>query len=293
MKKTYLILSFIFLTKFIFSQVTFTDVSVSLGLNDAGNGQGAVFLDVDSDGLLDLYLVNNGQVNKLWKNNSGTGFTEIAASWGVNYSGPGRGVSAGDFDNDGNIDIMIGNFNALLILFKSTGSGFTNYTSTAGIALSCWGGSINWFDYNKDGKLDAMLGNDGVPYHYNYLFRNDNLSSFTNVAYTSGLTDSASTLCIATADIDNDNDMDVFCGSQTTLGVYGTGLLYRNNGNGTFTDITSTAAWSIPGVPIGVILIMTAIWTYMLQTPMVRTGCTGIMEAVHLPKLLYNSELLI
>lgn len=240
MKKFTLLISlpfFFFLFNYVYSQVTFTDVAVTYGLNDPGNGQGAVFLDIDNDGYLGLYLVNNGSSNKLWKNNSGTSFTDISSTWGVNYSGAGRGCSAGDFDNDGLIDIMTGNFNQTLILYKNSGNSFINFTTNAGISFTSWGGSINWFDYNMDGKLDAIFGNDGVPYHYNYLFRNDNLLSFTNVAYPQGITDSTSTLSIASADYDNDGDLDLFCGTQTNYGP-ATNFLYRNNGNGTFTDVT-------------------------------------------------------
>src|SRR4030095_9097527 len=134
------------------------------------------------------------------------------------------------------------NFNQNLILYKNNTTSFTNYTVSAGINLPSYGGSINWFDYNNDGRLDAAFGNDGIPYHYNYLFRNDNLLSFTNVAYPNGLVDSASTLTVASADIDNDGDLDIFYGSQTANGSAGsTSVLYRNNGNGTFTDITASS----------------------------------------------------
>lgn len=225
----------------LFSQVTFTDVAVSLGLNDAGAGQGAVFLDIDNDGWLDLYNANNNTVCRLWKNNNGTSFTDIGAAWGVTGPSPTRGCSAADFDNDGKIDIMVGNYNAVLILYKNTGTSFINYTTNAGIAFTGWGGSINWIDYNNDGKIDAVFANDGVPYHYNYLFRNDNLLSFTNVAYSSGLTDSLSTLCLGSADYDSDGDMDLFCGSQTNTPNPVTGLLYKNNGNGTFSDVTTSS----------------------------------------------------
>lgn len=231
----------LFLSNTILSQVSFTDVALSLGVNDGGAGQGVVFLDVNNDGLLDIFLCNNNNQNKLWINVNALSFSESSASWNVNFTGPGRGVSAADFNNDGLIDIMIGNYNATLILYKNNTTNFINFTTDAGVNFTSWGGSINWFDYNNDGKIDAAFANDGVPFHYNYLFRNDNLSSFTNVVYSSGLTDSASTLCLASADYDNDGDLDLFCGTQTVTSGNGTLWLYRNNGNGSFTNVTLSA----------------------------------------------------
>ena len=272
----------------LFSQVTFTDVAPSLGLNDPGNAQGCVFVDVNNDGFLDLFLCNNNSVNKLWINNGGTSFTEAGASWGVNYTGPGRGVCAADFDNDGNIDFMIGNWSSPLKLYKNTGTSFTDYTTTAGINFTSWGGTINWFDFDNDGKVDAILGNDGVPYHYNYLFHNDNLTSFTNVAYSSGIIDSSSTLTITCADYDNDGDLDVFCGTQTA-GTAGTNFFYRNNGNGTFTDVTTAS------------LLITSFYTwnadwgdfdndgdmdiYIGNSNGAKASCTGITATERLLKL--------
>ncbi len=222
------------------SQVTFTDVAPALGVNDAGAGQGVVFLDINNDGYLDIFNVNNNTTIRLWMNNGGTSFTDVSTAWGITGTYATRGIAAADFDNDGNIDVMVGNYNQTLLLYKNTGTAFTNFTTNAGVNFTGWGGSINWIDFNMDGKVDAIYGNDGVPYHYNYMFRNDNGTSFTNVAYSIGLVDSMSTLCIGSADYDNDGDMDLFLGSQTA-GTPGTGILYRNNGNGTFTDVTSAS----------------------------------------------------
>jgi enediyne biosynthesis protein E4 len=243
--------TFFFLLLFVlpsitFSQIIFTDVAPSLGLNDPGNAQGCVFVDVNNDGFLDIFLCNNNSANKLWISNNGTSFTEAGAAWGVNYNGPGRGVSVADFDNDGNVDVMIGNYSAPLKLYKNNGTSFTDYTNTAGINFTAWGGSINWLDYNSDGKADAIFGNDGVPYHYNYLFRNDNLASFTEVAYSVGITDSTSTLTIASADYDNDGDLDIFCGTQTTLNSK-TNFLYQNVGSSGFSDVTAASGLIVMG----------------------------------------------
>lgn len=219
-------------------QIMFTDIAPTVGVNDPGNGQGVVFFDFNNDGYLDIYLVNNGQANKLYQNGNGTTFTEVGSTFGVNNNGAGRGCAIGDFDNDGLTDIVVGNFNQTIILYKNNTTSFTNVTTSAGMNLPGFGGAINWLDYNNDGRLDCYYTNDGIPAHYNYLFRNDNLSSFTNVAYSSGLVDSQSTLSAASADYDNDGDFDIFIGAQTGSP---TGILYRNNGNGTFTDVSSAS----------------------------------------------------
>jgi hypothetical protein len=228
-------------TNFLFSQVTFTDVAPSLGVNDAGAAQGVVFLDVNNDGWLDIFLANNNTPSKLWINNNGTSFTESSTSWGVNMTSPTRGISAADFNNDGFIDVMIGNWQTPIMLFKNTGTAFINYSTDAGVAFMSYGGSINWIDYNKDGKIDVLFANDGMPPKYNYFFRNDNLLSFTNVAYSIGLIDSSSTLCLAASDYNNDSYPDLFLGTQSNPGSLLTSIVYKNNGNGTFTDVTNAS----------------------------------------------------
>ncbi len=244
MKKTYyllLILIGVLVSGVSFSQVTFTDVAPSLGVDDPGAAQGVTFIDVNNDGWLDIFLVNNNTPSKLWINTNGTTFTESSAQWGVNITAPTRGISAGDFDNDGFTDVMIGNWQQSIMLYKNTGTGFVNYSVNAGVGLIGYGGAINWLDYNRDGKLDVMFGNNGMPPRYSYFFRNDNLLSFTNVALQIGINDSASTLTIASADYDNDGDIDIFCGTQSYPTSLYTSVLFKNNGDGTFTEVTGAS----------------------------------------------------
>jgi hypothetical protein len=221
-----------------FSQVTFTDVGVTMGVADAGAAQGVTFVDVNNDGYPDIFLANNNTPSKLWINSGGTAFTESSALWGVSLNVPTRGISCGDFDNDGNIDVMIGNWQQNIMLFKNTGTAFVNFTTNAGVSYMSYGGSINWFDFNNDGKLDVLFANNGMPPRYNYFFRNDNLTSFTEAAILVGFNDSSSTLTLASGDYDNDGDLDMFLGTQSNPNSLLTGILYKNNGNGTFTDVT-------------------------------------------------------
>nr|NQU90017.1 VCBS repeat-containing protein [Bacteroidota bacterium] len=216
------------------SQVQFTNIAVQAGVNDAGNGQGVASFDFDNDGLLDIYLVNNGQTNRLYKNIDGETFSDEGATYGVNYTGNGRGCAVGDYNNDGFTDLVIGNWTQLLILYRNDSSAFTNVTSDAGMNLLTYGGSINWFDWDNDGKLDCYVGNDGMPQHNNYFFHNQDLSTFSEIAATTGLIDDRSTLAVASADYDNDGDVDFFIGNQSG---YPTGVLYRNDVT-TFTDVS-------------------------------------------------------
>ena len=217
-----------------FAQVTFTDVAPSMGVDDIGNGQGVSSIDFNNDGFIDIFLVNNGQPCRLFRNDNGIGFTDVAATVGVNNSGNGRGNAIGDFNNDGLTDIVIGNYSQSCILYRNDSTAFTNVTTAAGMNLTSWGGSINWFDYNADSRLDCYIGNDGIPTHANYLFENNDLSTFTEVAASVGLTDDLSTLSTATADYDNDGDLDIFIGNQSGSP---TGVLFQNNG-GSFTNVS-------------------------------------------------------
>ncbi|MCD4730863.1 MAG: FG-GAP-like repeat-containing protein [Bacteroidales bacterium] len=218
----------------LFCQVQFTNIAVTAGVNDGGNGQGVVSFDFNNDGLLDIYLTNNGQTNRLYKNLDGETFSDVAETFGVNYTGNGRGCAAGDYNNDGFTDLIIGNWQQMLILFRNDSTTFSNVTIEAGMNQQSYGGSINWFDYNNDGMLDCYVGNDGVPSHDNYLFQNEDLNSFTDIAASVGLIDGRSTLSVASADYDHDGDIDFFIGNQTGSP---TGVLYRNDLT-TFTDVS-------------------------------------------------------
>jgi len=185
------------------------------------NGAGCAFFDYDGDGLLDIYLVNGAYVegvsgvrgrrnkdkltNALYRNNGDGTFTDVTARAGVGDKGMGMGVSVADYDNDGDQDLFVANYgpNAL---YRNNGDGtFTNVTRAAGIdnALSAIGSTF--LDYDSDGYLDLYVGNYlayDPGYQYYYAAQR-----FPGPLAYHGQPD----------------------------------VLYHNNGDGTFTDVTRKA----------------------------------------------------
>ncbi len=141
-------------------------------------GSGAALIDYDNDGDLDVFLVQGyptdpqGKAlvplpsgwkpgNRLYRNNlnpSGKlSFTDVTESSGLGYAGKGMGVAAGDFDNDGYVDLYVTNYDHN-ILYHNNGNGtFTDVTATAGVASFSWSTSAAFLDYDRDGLLDLAV----------------------------------------------------------------------------------------------------------------------------------------
>jgi len=140
-------------------------------------GSGAALIDYDNDGDLDVYLIqgtpeNSGKQlvppppgwkpgNRLFRNElvpSGKlSFTDVTETAGVGYRGVGMGVAAGDYDNDGFIDLYVTNFGRN-VLYRNKGNGtFQDVTKSAGVESSGWSTSAAFTDYDKDGLLDLVV----------------------------------------------------------------------------------------------------------------------------------------
>jgi enediyne biosynthesis protein E4 len=192
------------------------------------NGNGAAFLDYDSDRDLDVLIVNGSTRDRiasggdpmvaLYRNDSGR-FTNVTSSSGFTRRGWGSGVCVGDVDNDGAPDVYITAFGPDA-LWRNTGSGtFSDVTRRAGIDDTRWGTSCAFADYDRDGDLDLYVAN--------YVKFDDSIPA-------RGTT--ANCRFMAT---------DVFCGPKRLTGD--ADILYRNNGDGTFTDVTKAAGVADPG----------------------------------------------
>jgi enediyne biosynthesis protein E4 len=132
-------------------------------------GAGCAFLDYDNDGWMDIYLVNSGKCdfydpnphlrNALYRNNRDGTFTDVTEKAGVAAGGYGQGVAVGDYDGDGLPDLYVTQYGRS-ILYHNNGDGtFTDVTEKAGVAAPGWASSAVWFDYDNDGRLDLFVCN--------------------------------------------------------------------------------------------------------------------------------------
>ena len=183
-------------------------------------GAGGAFFDMDNDGFLDIYLVNSGYwdkppsarqaVSTLYRNNRDGTFTDITTAASVENRGNyGQGAACADYNNDGNVDLYVTNFGAN-VLYRNNGDGtFTDVTMSAGVGDPGWSSSACFLDYNTDGHLDLFV--------VNYLVYS------LDVPYLPCGEDGTQTYCHPS----------LFEGAPDTL--------YRNNGDGTFTDVSQAA----------------------------------------------------
>lgn len=243
-------------------------------------GSGAAWGDYDGDGDIDLYVCNiagpltsspdqlkrSPQHNHLYQNRGDGSFDEVSVQAGVALRSISLGVSWGDSDGDGDLDLVVTNFGSV-VLYRNEGDGtFIDVSRKSGFSQfdGFWAG-VSWADYDKDGDLDLYvcgyvqyqydfadvarstlqyeavvpftLNPSSYPPAGNLLFRNDG-GSFTEVAQQAGVDNQAGrSLSAAWCDLDGDGWMDLYVANDVSDNV-----LYRNRGDGSFEDV-SHKAW--------------------------------------------------
>jgi hypothetical protein len=219
----------------------FLDVAGSAGVaGDSGPNRNPSWGDFDNDGDLDLYISRTNAPNYLYRNNGNGTFTEIAASAGVDLNADCSGCVWVDFDADGDVDIYLLTWNTPNRLFRNNNNGtFTEVAAAAGLALSDQSFSQSWADYDGDGDLDLYIGVFGGS----KLYRNNGNGTFSDVTVAAGVPDGTNNpAALDWGDFDNDGNLDLFIDN-----FFDNSFLYRNLGNGTFTDIASSAGVSDSG----------------------------------------------
>ncbi|MDP7281017.1 MAG: VCBS repeat-containing protein, partial [Candidatus Poribacteria bacterium] len=250
-------------------QANFIDVASISGVDDRGRGHGVATADIDNDGDLDLYVANDGP-NKLYLNNGNGKFTDIAPSAGVVSKSNSTACAFADIDNDGYVDLYLGAADQFSgygsnILYRNKGDlSFTDITDQTG-THGGYSWAVGFCDYDNDGDQDIFTANDqGLARKEEscqiMLYRNDiNLVSgggatwlrFTEVTEQAGFDKTGSWMGLAFGDYDLDGDFDLFAtnlGTSFQFEAQDTDYhsLYRNNGDGTFTDVAealSLAQW--------------------------------------------------
>jgi hypothetical protein len=242
-------------------------------------GSGVVVFDADGDGWQDLFFVNStnwpGRQGRpspsaFYRNNRNGTFSDVSQRAKLSLVTYGLGGAAADYDNDGDADLFVTALGGNR-LFRNDGKGvFDDVTKNAGVGYSGFSTSAAWFDYDKDGALDLYVTNyvqwsldkdlyctlDGktksycTPESYKglspILYRNRRNGTFEDVTKRAGLEDpTAKALGIALVDYNADGWTDLFVANDTQPN-----LLYKNNGNGTFTDeaVVAGVAFNEAGV---------------------------------------------
>lgn len=230
----------------------FTDVSVSAGIIELRESRSAAWGDYDRDGFLDLFVANQSD-NTLYHNLEDGTFENVTAEAGVAGAGDSRGSSWGDYDGDGYLDLYIANggvSNTQNELFKNNGNGsFDEVSEEAGVNDTRRSQGIAWGDYNNDGFLDLYVSNGGYEGQRNTLYENNGDGTFTDVTNTADTGDGKAGVGVAWGDFGNDGFLDLYIVNRDTANV-----LYINNGDWTFTNVSDSTGVADGGPGRGVAL---------------------------------------
>lgn len=241
-------------------------------------GTGVAMLDYDADGWVDLFFANGSTLegfepgaeptNRLYRNRRNGTFEDVTVKAGLAASGWGQGACAGDYDNDGFTDLAVTYWGQNRLYRNNGRGGFADVSQGAGMRSPQrrWSTGCAFFDYDRDGRLDLFTANyvdfdpastprpdaglcryrglpvacgpSGLPAARSALYHNRGNGTFADVSEQAGIarTTGIYALGVSTIDFDNDGWTDLYVAGDSTASV-----LYRNNHDGTFTDIGVSA----------------------------------------------------
>ncbi len=244
----------------------FVDVAPEVGLADIEDTRAGAWGDYDGDGDPDLYVgypVAEGTPNRLYRNDAGH-FVDVAPGLGVDLLGTSRQPAWVDYDGDGDLDLFVALRDQPNRMFRNDGAPgqhraprdgasdsaagdapawtFTDVTSESGLGDPRRTVGVAWFDYDRDGDLDVHVSNQNGD--EDAFYRNEGDGRFVDIAPALGMNHPGrgaeyGSVAAAVTDFDNDGDLDLF------VATYGPDILWSNNGDGTFTDVTDPATLGV------------------------------------------------
>jgi hypothetical protein len=228
--------------------VSFTDIAPQLGLDALSRGRGSAWGDYDADGDADLFTVGIRDPHHLYRNNGDGTFTDVTDAAGLVDPRGGWASLFFDYDRDGDLDLYVTRDGWRGIqansLYRNNGDGtFTDVAQQAGVAGQADSFTAVLGDLDNDGWLDIYVANgvsqaEGAT---NALYHNNGDGTFTDVARQAGVANQGRSIGTAVGDVDNDGWSDLL-----VINMDGPNALYRNNGNGTFTEVTKQAGIAAP-----------------------------------------------
>ncbi len=250
----------------------FVDVAVAAGVASITGNTGVVAADIDNNGCVDLFTTGVGgfitpvemaTTHRLFMNNCDGTFTDIIETSGIKGPNPAMMFAFGDIDNDADLDLFITNPNSWVsgpsnqVLYLNNGDRtFTDISEAAGIVRMDGSCVVNFTDYDSDGWADIIVGNCNFleftprptptpgPWE---LWRNNGDNTFTNKADEAGLNARKGfPMALTSADYDGDGDFDLFATGvgaafRGEFGLLAEQVLFKNNGDGTYSDATVEA----------------------------------------------------
>jgi enediyne biosynthesis protein E4 len=250
-------------------------------------GGGVAVFDFDSDGWPDLFFPGGGEFpksaagftvrgrpNRLYRNLGNWRFRDVTAEIGLDGTTYyGHGAAVGDYDNDGDPDLLVTSYQGTALYRNEGGRQFVDVTNDAGLAQPGWSTSAAWADFDRDGRLDLFVTRyvswspqNNPPCRYRYsgeidicapsvftgltdaLYHNERDGKFREVGRSAGLLEEGKGLGVVAGDFDGDRDIDIYVANDTSGN-----FLYRNRGDGTFDEVGFSAgvATSAEGVFTG------------------------------------------
>lgn len=221
----------------------FEDIYANTGLSPAGGVFGAVFGDYNNDGYLDLLFENFGPESRLFKNNRNLTFTYANQEANLNISILTQTCGWADFNLDGKLDLFVNDDRGRNMMFLNVDyKSFQDISASSNAPTVGNSYGMSWGDFNNDRYPDVFVGTCPGGFQ-NHLLKNMGNETFSNIGASAGINDVSSTWGVIWLDYNNDGFLDVYLANTSS----DPNILYHNNGDETFTDVSATAGVTTNG----------------------------------------------